>query len=128
MKTPVFKEIKRAYGFDEVAIVPGDVTINPELARTEFTLGSYSFSMPVLAAAMDAVVDISFAIYYSRLGVLAVLNVEGLWTRYENPVEILDRIVKASPGEVTALLQKFYSEPVKEKLIGERVEAIKKGS
>lgn len=127
MKTPIFKEIKRAYGFDEVAIVPGDVTINPELARTELTLGSYSFPMPVLAAAMDAVVDPSFAVNYSRLGGLAVLNLEGLWTRYEHPADILDRIVKASPGEVTTLLQKFYSEPIKEKLIGERVEAIKKG-
>lgn len=127
MKTPVFKEIKRAYGFDEVAIVPGEVTINPELARTELTLGNHSFSIPILAAAMDAVVDPSFAINYSRLGGLAVLNLEGLWTRYENPAEILDKIVKASPGEVTSLLQKFYSEPFKEKLIGERIQSIKKG-
>lgn len=127
MKTPVFKEIKRAYGFDEVAIVPGEVTINPELARTELTLGNHSFSIPILAAAMDAVVDPSFAINYSRLGGLAVLNLEGLWTRYENPAEILDKIVKASPGEVTSLLQKFYSEPFKEKLIEERIQSIKKG-
>lgn len=127
MKTPVFKEIKRAYGFDEVAIVPGDITINPELARTDLNLGSHSLSIPILAAAMDAVVDPSFAISYSRMGGMAVLNLEGLWTRYTNPVEILDKIVHASPGEVTTLLQKFYTEPVKEKLIGERVQAIKKG-
>lgn len=127
MKTPVFKELKRVYGFDEVAIVPGDITINPELARTELTIGSYSFDLPVMAAAMDAVVDPSFAAKYSKLGGLAVLNLEGLWTRYENPAEILERIVKAAPAEVTALLQKFYSEPIKEKLIGERVQAIKKG-
>lgn len=127
MKTPVFKEIRRAYGFDEVAIVPGDVTVNPEMARTELIFGNLSFSVPIIAAAMDAVVDPSFAISYSRLGGLAVLNLEGLWTRYENPVEILDRIVKASPAEVTPLLQKFYSEPFKERLIGERIQSIKRG-
>lgn len=127
MKTPIFKELKRAYGFDEVAIVPGDVTINPELARTELRLGNHSFSIPILAAAMDAVVDPSFAIQYSRLGGLAVLNLEGLWTRYENPAQILESIVKASPGAVTSLLQKFYTEPLKEKLIGERIQAIKRG-
>lgn len=127
MKTPVFKEFKRAYGFDEVAIVPGEVTINPELARTELNLGDYSFPIPILAAAMDAVVDPSFAASYSKLGGLAVLNLEGLWTRYEKPYEILDQIVKAPPSEVTALLQKFYNQPIKENLIGERVQSIKKG-
>ena len=126
MKTPVFKEIKRAYGFDEVAIVPGEVTINPELARTELILGNHSFSVPVLAAAMDAVVDPLFAVNYSRQGGLAVLNMEGLWTRYDNPAEILNTIVKASREEVTSLLQKFYTEPIKERLIGERVQAVKK--
>ncbi len=126
MKTPVFKEIKRAYGFDEVAIVPGEVTINPELARTELILGNHSFSVPILAAAMDAVVDPLFAVNYSRQGGLAVLNMEGLWTRYDNPAEILNTIVKASREEVTSLLQKFYTEPIKERLIGERVQAVKK--
>lgn len=127
MEGPVFKEMKKAYGFDEVSIVPGEVTINPELASTELKIGELTFSLPIIAAAMDAVVDPSFAIRYSKLGGLAVLNLEGLWTRYEEPGEILGNIVRASSAEATALLQKIYSEPVKERLLGKRVEAIKKG-
>ena len=120
-----FKEMERAYGFDEVALVPGDTTINPDQTDIDFLLGNLTFSIPILAAAMDAVVDPSFAIEFSKLGGLAVLNLEGIQTRYENPEEILGQIARAPESEVTPLLQSIYSEPVKERLIGERIEKIK---
>jgi len=121
-----FKEMARAYGFDEVALVPGDTTLNPDQTDISFTLGNFTFSIPILASAMDAVVDPSFAVKFSTLGGLAVLNLEGVQTRYENPDEILDEIAQTPETEVTSLLQKIYSQPVKEKLIGERIRAIKR--
>jgi len=127
MPQPRSKEMNRAYGFDEVALVPGDVTINPDQTNIDLVLGNLTFSIPILAAAMDAVVDPSFAIEFSRLGGLAVLNLEGVQTRYENPEEVLDRIARAPEPEVTPLLQNIYSEPIKERLIGERVTKIKSG-
>jgi IMP dehydrogenase len=122
---PRFKQMERAYGFDEVALVPGDITINPDQTNIDFVLGNLTFSIPILAAAMDAVVDPSFAIEFSKLGGLAVLNLEGVQTRYENPEGILHQIAQAPESEVTPLLQKIYSEPVKETLIGERIKEIK---
>ena len=123
---PQYKELQRAYGFDEVALVPGDVTINPDQIDIEFKLGELTFPIPILASAMDSIVDPSFAIEYSKLGGLAVLNLEGIQTRYESPDEILAQIAGAPESETTALLQKVYSAPIKEKLIGERIETIKK--
>ncbi|MCX7911516.1 MAG: IMP dehydrogenase, partial [Dehalococcoidales bacterium] len=124
-ETPAFKELRRAYGFDEVAIVPGDVTLNPDQTSTEFQIGSFKFAIPFIAAAMDSVVDVKMAILMHKLGGLAVLNLDGIHARYENPDEVLDRIARASDGEVTALLQKIYQEPIKENLVGDRVRAIK---
>lgn len=121
-----FKELQRAYGFDEVALVPGDVTINPEQTDISFVLGKYTFAIPILASAMDAVVDPPFAIKFSQLGGLAVLNLEGVQTRYENPEEVLEQIVRASQAEVTSLLQKIYAEPIKENLVSQRIETIKR--
>jgi len=123
---PESKKLERVYGFDEVALVPGDVTVNPDQTDIEFKLGELTFAIPILASAMDGVVDPSFAIKYSKLGGLAVLNLEGIQTRYENPEEILAQITRAPENETTALLQKIYSEPIKERLIGERIETIKK--
>ena len=127
MATPQFKELRRAYGFDEVAIVPGDITINPDQTNIDFKVGNFTFSIPIIAAAMDGVTDANFAILMSQLGGLAVLNLEGVQTRYENPQEILNEIAQASDAEVTPLLQKVYSQPIKENLIGERIQAIKRG-
>ncbi len=127
MTSPQFKELRRAYGFDEVAIVPGDVTINPEQTNIDFTVGKLTFSIPIIAAAMDAVTDTSFAIAMSKLGGLAVLNLEGIQTRYDNPEEILAKIAQAPGSEVTSLLQKIYSKPIKESLIDQRVQEIKRG-
>ncbi|MBE0431722.1 MAG: GuaB3 family IMP dehydrogenase-related protein [Dehalococcoidia bacterium] len=125
MSEPVFKEMERAYGFDEVSLVPGDVTLNPDQTNTDFVAGSHTFSIPILASAMDAIVDPAFAIKFGKLGGLAVLNLEGIHTRYENPDEVLKQITQASEKEVTALLQRIYSEPVRENLIGQRIGAIK---
>lgn len=122
------KRIMRyGYGFEEVALVPGDATINPDQTDITFTIGDFDFSIPILASAMDAVVDAPFAIALSKLGGLAVLNLEGLQTRYQDPDGILAEIAGAPDGEITALLQKVYSEPIKENLIGERIRAIKDG-
>ncbi|MFC1940893.1 GuaB3 family IMP dehydrogenase-related protein [Chloroflexota bacterium] len=126
MVTPQFKQLRRAYGFDEVAIVPRDVTINPDQTNTELKIKDITFTIPILAAAMDAVTDVNFAILMSRFGGLAVLNLEGVQTRYDNPNEVLAEIAQASNTEVTQLLQKVYSEPIKGNLIGERIQAIKK--
>ncbi|MFC1980690.1 GuaB3 family IMP dehydrogenase-related protein [Chloroflexota bacterium] len=125
MATPR-KQLRYAYGFDEVAIVPGDITINPEQTSIDVEIGDFAFPVPIVAAAMDAVADVSFAVQMSKLGGLAVLNLDGVQTRYDSPREILDEITQASDAEVTSLLQKIYSQPIKENLIGERIQAIKK--
>jgi IMP dehydrogenase len=125
MPHPKFKDIERTYGFDEVALVPGDVTINPDQTNIDFTVRDYTLSIPILASAMDAIVDPAFAIKFNKLGGLAVLNLEGIQTRYKNPDEVLNKIAQTPEKGVTSLLQKIYSEPIKEKLISQRIEAIK---
>lgn len=119
--------LRQAYGFEDIALVPGNVTLNPDQTDIGFDLLDLHFSIPILAAAMDAVVDVNFAIEMSKLGGLAVLNLEGVQTRYENPDEVLQAIASASNEEVTPLMQKIYSAPIQEKLIGERVQAIRNG-
>ena len=126
MAAPQFKQLRRSCGFDEVAIVPGDVTINPDQTNINFKIEKLTFSIPIIAAAMDAVTDVNSATLMSQLGGLAILNLEGIQTRYDNPHEVLAEIAQASDAEVTPLLQKVYSQPVKENLIGERIQAIKK--
>lgn len=126
METPSFKRLRPAYGFDEVAIVPGDITINPDQTDVSLNIGNLFLSMPVLAAAMDAVVDPSFAIAFSKLGGLAVLNLDGVQTRYEDADSILEEIASAPPQEVTSLLQKIYTAPIKDNLVGQRIATIKK--
>ncbi|MFC1892948.1 GuaB3 family IMP dehydrogenase-related protein [Chloroflexota bacterium] len=127
MTTPQFKELRRAYGFDEVAIVPGDMTVNPDQTNIDFKVENFTFSIPIMASAMDAVTDVNFALHFGRLGGLAVLNLEGVQARYDNPRDILAEIAQCPDAEVTSLLQKLYSQPIKENLIGERIQAIKEG-
>jgi IMP dehydrogenase len=120
------------YGFDEIALVPGSITINPNEVNTTFRLprsdlAPLELKIPILASAMDGVVDVRFAIEMSRLGGLAVLNLEGVQTRYKNPSEVLEKIVQTDKNEITALLQKIYQEPVQPELIGARVRQIKDG-
>ena len=123
---PKFKTLKQSYGFDEVAIVPGDVTLNPDQTNTDFQIGDYTFKIPFMASAMDSVVDVKIVAHMHKLGGLAVLNLDGIQARYENPDEILEKIAKLSDSEVTIFMQKIYKEPIKEKLIGDRVRQIKK--
>ena len=127
MYLPRIKELRRAYGFEEVAIVPGEVTINPELANTTFSLGQHSFSMPLMASAMDGVVDPGMAVKMHEFGGLGVLNLEGIHGRYENPDEILEEISRASEDEITPLFQKIYSTPIKDEAIAGCITRIKDG-
>jgi len=119
------RTLRQAYGFDDVAIVPGDITINPDQTDIGFDLGDLHFDAPILAAAMDGVVDVKLAIELSKLGGLAVLNLEGIQTRYDDPDALLDEIATTPQTEVTALLRKAYTAPIKENLVGERIKAIK---
>lgn len=127
MPSSQYIELRRAFGYDEIALVPGDITIHPDQTDPTFTLGKLNFSIPILAASMDAVVDPRFAVLFSQMGGLAVLNLEGVQTRYDKPEEILDWIIQASPEEVLPILQRVYSEPIKEQLVGERISSIKRG-
>jgi IMP dehydrogenase len=124
---PQFKQLRRAYGFDEVAIVPGEVTVNPELTQLGLDIGPYHFDVPFLASAMDAVVDPRFAIEMHRAGGLAVLNLEGVWTRYDDPGAMLEQVASASRVEATAILQEAYHEPIRDDLIARRIREIKDG-
>ncbi len=124
----VRKKARRCYGFDEIALVPGRVTINPEEVDTTLQIGAKKYSVPILAAAMDGVVDVKFAIAMGRLGGIAVLNLEGVQTRYEKPDVVLDKIAHATSEEATKLVQALYEEPIKEKLVSRRIEEIKKAN
>lgn len=125
MERSQHKALRQTYGFDDVALVPGDITINPDQTDITLTIDKLNFRLPILASAMDGVVDVRFAIALGKLGGLAVLNLEGVQTRYTDPESVLDKIANAPQQEVTALLQKIYSEPIKENLIGDRIKAIK---
>ncbi len=120
------RKARRCYGFDEIALAPGAVTINPNEVDPSWTLDGKRFRVPILASAMDGVVDVKFAIAFGKLGGLAVLNLEGVQTRYEHPEEILAKIVKAKGNAATELLQTVYREPIKEKLVAKRIEEMKK--
>ena len=125
MSVPQAKQMRRAYGFDEVAIVPGDLTVNPAMTEVSFRIDQLEFALPIMASAMDAVVDPAFAIAFSKLGGLAVLNLEGVQTRYEDPAGVLEEIAATSQEESTGLLQEAYATPIKPELIGERIRQIK---
>ncbi len=120
------RRARRCYGFDEVALAPGEVTVNSQEVDCSWSLGNKKFSVPILAAAMDGVVSVDFAVKMSKLGGIAVLNLDGVQTRYENPDQILKEIAKADPKEATALIQKAYTAKIKKKLITKRIEEIKK--
>jgi len=119
------REARRAYGFDEVALVPGLVTINPNEVNITWKLADLKLEIPFMASAMDGVVGPKFAIAMGKLGGLAVLNLEGIQTRYKDPEKILKKIATASANQATVLVQEIYKEPIKEELITERVKEIK---
>jgi IMP dehydrogenase len=126
MTKPKFRELRHAFGFDEVAIVPGDVTINPDQTDMSFAIGDVHFDIPIIAAAMDGVTDPNFAVAMSKHGGLAVMNLEGVQTRYDDPTVELARIASAPDSEVTALMQRIYAQPVREELVAQRIRTIKK--
>ena len=124
------RKARVTYGFDEIALVPGDVTINPNEVDISFEIpkpdgSKLVMETPILASAMDGVVDVRFAVEMGKLGGLAVLNLEGIQTRYENPSEVLAEIVAADKNNVTALIQKLYTAPIREELIVRRIKEIK---
>ena len=127
MEVPRFKELRRAYGFDEVAIVPGDVTVNPDQTNIDFPLAGYSFQIPFLASSLDAVVSPQFAVCLGQMGGLGVLNLEGIYTRYDDPAAVIQHIIEAPQEESTPLLQKIYSAPIREDLVGQRIQEVKDG-
>ena len=125
MARRLLKELERSYGFDEVAIVPGDITINPEMASTKMNIGNFTFEAPILASAMDGAVSPKFAGLMHEMGGLGVLNAEGLYTRYEDPYSVLEEITSMPQSEVTKYLQQVYTQPIQDHLIGERVQEVK---
>ena len=121
------ERLRRAYGFDDVALVPGTVAADPADVDTAWSLGAHRLPLPILASAMDGVVDPSFAIELGRLGGLAVMNLEGLQTRYDDPSEPLAAIAAAAAEQVTGLLQDLYRAPIRDNLVGDRIREIKAG-
>ncbi len=120
------RKARRAYGFDEIALVPGAAcTVDPYDVDISWRLGDYEFKIPILASAMDGVVSPEMAVEMGKLGGLAVLNLEGIYTRYEDYNSVLDDIAKATDEEATALLQRVYEEPIKPGLIKKRIQQMK---
>ena len=118
------KSGRRAYGLDDVAIVPSRRTRDPEHVDVSWELDAYRFELPILGAAVDGVVSPATAVELDRLGAAGVLNLEGLWTRYEDPEPYFDEIARLDDAKVTGRLQEIYSEPVKPTLVTERINEI----
>src|SRR6187200_3686720 len=119
------KKARRAYGFDDIAIVPSRRTRDPDDVDISWTLGPYRFELPLLASAMDGVVSPATARIIGKLGGLAVLNLEGIWTRYEDADALLERIAQLPKELATREMQAIYQEPIKPELISQRIEEIK---
>jgi IMP dehydrogenase len=119
------KTARQAYGIDEIALVPGVRTLDPSLADTHWNIGGIEREIPIIASAMDGVIDTQMAVLLSELGALGVLNLEGIQTRYEDPNPILDRIAAVGKSEFVGLMQELYAEPIKPELIQQRIIEIK---
>jgi IMP dehydrogenase len=119
------KETRRAYGFDEVALVPGSVTCDIDLCDVSMKLGNHDFEIPILASAMDSVVDANFAGALGRLGGLAVINLLGVQTRYDDTTEAYDKIASCDNASFVELMQKLYATPIKKELIERRIKEMK---
>ena len=127
MSTPHGKTLRHAYGFDDVAIVPGDVTLNPEMTDTTLDLAGQTLPLPILASAMDAVVDPQFAVALGRRGGLGVLNLEGLQCRFDDPHAVLSEVAASDRDGATQILQKAYAAPIRDDLVAQRITEIKDG-
>ena len=120
------KKVRRAYGFDEVALVPGSLVIDPRDVDISWSLGGLRFDIPLLAAALDGAVNPKIAAQMSALGGLAVLNLDGIQTRYEDAEAVLQSIADAPADGVIAFIQSLYAqEAVKPHLVAKRVREIK---
>jgi IMP dehydrogenase len=119
------KSGRRAYGFDDIAIVPSRRTRDPDDIDISWDLDAYHFELPLLASAMDGVVSPRIAVELGRLGGLGVLNLEGLWTRYEDPDPVYAEIASLPDADATKRMQEIYAEPIRPELIGQRVKEIK---
>ena len=121
------KSGRRAYGFDDIAIVPSRRTRDPEDVDIKWEIDAFSFDLPLMASAMDGVVSPSSAIAIGQLGGVGVLNLEGLWTRYEDPGKVFDEIAQLPSDIATARMQELYAEPIKPELITQRISEINAG-
>jgi IMP dehydrogenase len=127
------RKARVTYGFDEIALVPGEITINPNEVNTSFEIPRpgdrepLKLKIPIIASAMDGVTNVRFCIEMAKLGGLGVVNLEGVQTRYENQEDVLAQIAKADKNTVTELIQKLYLPPIKEELISKRVQELRKG-
>jgi IMP dehydrogenase len=127
------RKARVTYGFDEIALVPGEVTINPNEVDTSFIIPRphgqepLRLKIPIIASAMDGVTNVRFCIEMAKLGGLGVVNLEGVQTRYNDPEDALAQITKADKATVTEQIQKLYTEPIKEELIAKRVQELRKG-
>jgi IMP dehydrogenase len=119
------KSGRRAYGFDDIAIVPSRRTRDPEDCDISWEIDAFRFELPLMASAMDGVVSPASAIAIGQLGGVGVLNLEGLWTRYEDPEPLLDEIASLDRDKATLRMQEIYAEPIKEELVGRRIAEIK---
>jgi IMP dehydrogenase len=118
---------RQTYGFDDVAIVPGALTMDPELADVGWQLGECKFSIPILGASLDALVDPRFAITLGKMGGMALMFIEGIYSKYADPYAVIEQIIAAEPDDVVGLIQDIYREPVKDELILQRIAEVKAG-
>jgi IMP dehydrogenase len=127
------RKARVTYGFDEIALVPGEVTINPNEVDTTFAIPRpgdqepLRLKIPIIASAMDGVTNVRFCVEMAKLGGLGVVNLEGVQTRYDDPEDALAQIAKADKSTVTEQIQKLYTQPIKEELIARRVQELRKG-
>ena len=119
------RTVRRAYGIDEIALVPGGRTVDPAVVDSSWQVGGFKREIPIIASAMDGVVDAAMVAELSRLGALGVLNLEGVQCRYSDPNPVLDRIAAVGKEDFVTLMQELYSQPVKEELIRQRIAEIK---
>jgi len=119
------KSGRRAYGFDDIAIVPSRRTRDPEDVDISWEIDAFTFGLPLMGAAMDGVISPATAIEIGRLGGVGVLNLEGLWTRYEDPEPLFEEIASLDVEKATLRMQEIYGEPIKEELIGQRITEIR---
>ena len=119
------KRGRRAYSLDDIALIPARRTRDPEDVNVSWQLDAYHLDIPVLAAPMDSVMSPSTAVEIGRLGGVGVLDLDGLWTRYEDPLPLLEEIVQTADSDITSRLQQIYSAPIRDELIGQRLEEMR---